>query len=86
MIRLYGGRGDDKLDGGNGNDFLDGGEGADKMNGVLVLLLLFVTHLIILDFDSGEGDNIIGECCPVEDHAKLKTVNNYTSLSSFPIE
>jgi len=46
LIRLYGDRGDDKLDGGNGNDFLDGGEGgegADKMNGVLVLLLLFVT-------------------------------------------
>ena len=55
------------------------------MNEVLVVLLLFVTHLIILDFDSGEGDNIIGEC-PVKDHAKLKTVKNSTSLSSFPIE
>jgi hypothetical protein len=70
---LLAGEGDDGILGGEGNDVLDGGEGTDMMAGGIgndtFICDLFDT---IIDFNSNQGDKIIGQCSPedqVEDAA-----------------
>ena len=80
--KLFGGKNDDELDGGKGNDTTDGGEGADELIGGLGTDTFICDQLdTIIDFNSDEGDKIIGECT-AEDHAKPTPVEN-PPLSSF---
>jgi len=80
--KLFGGKNDDKLDGGKGNDTADGGEGADELIGGPGADTFTCDQFdIIIDFNSDEGDKIIGECT-AEDHAKPTLVEN-PPLSSF---
>ena len=68
--KLFGGKNDDELDGGKGNDTVDGGEGADELiGGVGADTFVCDQFDTIIDFNSDEGDKIIGECT-AEDHAK----------------
>ena len=61
--KLFGGKNDDKLDGGKGNDTADGGEGADELTGGPGADTFTCDQFdIIIDFNSDEGDKIIGEC------------------------
>src|SRR5215217_947057 len=60
---------DDKIKGGDGNDTTDGGEGADELIGGLGADTFICDQFdIIIDFNSNEGDKIIG--CTAEDLAK----------------
>jgi serralysin len=55
---LNGGDGTDELDGGEGKDKLKGGKGADT----------FICDIAdkISDFNSPEGDKIIGQCSVID--------------------
>jgi Ca2+-binding RTX toxin-like protein len=76
--KLYGGKGDDAIDGGGGNDRLDGGEGVDKLTGGPGVDTFICDQFdTIIDFNTDEGDKIIG--CTAEDQAKPTTVENITS-------
>ena len=80
--KLSGGKNDDKLDGGKGNDTADGGEGADELTGGPGADTFTCDQFdIIIDFNSDEGDKIIGECT-AEDHAKPIPVENSPFSSS----
>ena len=61
--RLFGGEGDNLLDGGEGDDVLVGGEGIDIMVGGLGNdTFLCDQSDILIDYNSTEGDQIIGSC------------------------
>jgi len=80
--KLFGGKNDDKLDGGKGKDTADGGEGADELIGGLGADTFTCDQFdIIIDFNSDEGDKIIGEC-KAEDHAEPTPVDNLPLSSS----
>ena len=75
---LLGGKGDDGILGGEGNDVLDGGEGVNMMGGGIgndtFICDLFDT---IIDFNSNQSDQIIGQCSPedqVEDEASSDNI------------
>src|SRR5829696_5732395 len=79
---LYGGRGNDKLEGGKGNDTVDGGEGADELiGGVGADTFVCDQFDTIIDFNSDEGDKIIGQCT-AQDHAKPTLSQGNLPLSS----
>ena len=64
---MYGGRGDDELDGGDGDDELDG-EGSDILTGGKGADTFFCDSAdTITDYNSAEGDKIIGECSVVDE-------------------
>jgi len=80
--KLFGGKNDDELDGGKGNDTVDGGEGADELiGGVGADTFVCDQFDTIIDFNSDEGDKIIGECT-AEDHAKPTLSQGNLPLSS----
>src|SRR5215210_1827476 len=80
--KLFGGKNDDKLDGGKGNDTTDGGEGADELIGGPGADTFVCDQFdTIIDFNSDEGDKIIGECT-AEDHAKPILSQGNIPLSS----
>jgi Ca2+-binding RTX toxin-like protein len=80
--KLFGGKNDDELDGGKGNDTADGGEGADELiGGVGADTFVCDQFDTIIDFNSDEGDKIIGECT-AEDHAKPILSQGNIPLSS----
>src|SRR5829696_4056595 len=79
--KLFGGKNDDELDGGKGNDTVDGGEGADELiGGVGADTFVCDQFDTIIDFNSDEGDKIIGECT-AEDHAKPTSSQGNLPLS-----
>ena len=80
--RLFGGKNDDELDGGKGNDTTDGGEGADELIGGPGADTFTCDQFdTIIDFNSDEGDKIIGGCT-AEDHAKPTSPENLPLSSS----
>src|SRR5215203_2438718 len=81
--KLFGGKNDDELDGGKGNDTADGGEGADELIGGAGADTFVCDQFdTIIDFNSAEGDKIIGQCT-AEDHAKpTLSQGNLSSFSS----
>lgn len=83
---LKGGKGDDKIDGGDGDDVLDGGEGADILiggNGADV----FICDLTdtITDFNSAEGDKIIGQCSVIDESLSESPSETESNGSTFSI-
>jgi Ca2+-binding RTX toxin-like protein len=80
--KLFGGKNDDELDGGKGNDTADGGEGADELIGGAGADTFVCDQFdTIIDFNSAEGDKIIGQCT-AEDHAKPTLSQGSLPLSS----
>ncbi|HSL13043.1 MAG TPA: hypothetical protein VK882_02195 [Nitrososphaeraceae archaeon] len=66
--KLYGGKGNDKLHGGRGDDELDGGEGSDILTGGRGADTFICDSAdTITDYNSAEGDKIIGECSVVDE-------------------
>jgi Ca2+-binding RTX toxin-like protein len=70
---LLGGKGNDGMLGDEGNDVLNGGEGFDIMAGGLGNDI-FVCDLFdrIIDFNSNEGDKIVGQCS-ILDQTEIET-------------
>src|SRR5215204_4004132 len=80
--KLFGGKNDDELDGGKGNDTIDGGEGADELIGGAGADTFVCDQFdTIIDFNSAEGDKIIGQCT-AQDHAKPTLSQGNLPLSS----
>src|SRR5215203_1726756 len=80
--KLFGGKNDDELDGGKGNDTTDGGEGADELIGGAGADTFVCDQFdTIIDFNSAEGDKIIGQCT-AQDHAKPTLSQGNLPLSS----
>jgi Ca2+-binding RTX toxin-like protein len=80
--KLEGGKGDDKLFGGKNDDELDGGKGTDELIGGPGADTFVCDQFdTIIDFNSDEGDKIIGQCT-AEDQAKPILSQGNIPLSS----
>jgi len=74
---LFGGEGDDLLDGGEGNDVLEGGVGIDIMiGGPGNDTFICDQYDTIIDYNSTEGDSIIGSCSVQYEEEKQIPDNN----------